>query len=202
MTTVKLAIVASGTVIFVSSAEAASFTQIRIGDVDGFGYGDGAGYYNTKGDPVNVDGVGVLGFGDFLPDRNRDGYVARNSGDNFDYRSMEEKDNTAVTGSGFINNGTEGSRFTDVALSKGYKPGLRFHKAEFLFDFFVEKANIVPDIPLFINFTYGDLEAPEKVEFIRQDGTKFAQPLSTINPSIENGQILGAFAEIAFNDVL
>ncbi|MEC4892629.1 MAG: hypothetical protein SAQ54_06345 [Oscillatoria sp. PMC 1050.18] len=204
MTTVKLAIVASGTVIFVSSAEAASFTQIRIGDVDGFGYGDGAGYYNTKGDPANVDGVGVLGFGDFLPDRNRDGYVAASTRDNFDYRSMEEKNNIAVTGSGFTNIGTRGSRFTDVALSKGYKPGsgLRFDNAKFIFDFFVNTADIIPNTPLFLNFTYGDLDHLGKVKFTRQDGTNFAQQLSTVVPlNGEDGQILGGFAEVAFNDI-
>ncbi|MEC4892630.1 MAG: PEP-CTERM sorting domain-containing protein [Oscillatoria sp. PMC 1050.18] len=205
MTTVKLAIVASGTVIFVSSAEAASFTQIRIGDVDGFGYGDGAGYYNTKGKPVNVDGLGVLSSGDFLADRNQSGLTQPYNGDNFDYRSMEEKNNTAVTGSGFTNNGTKGSRFTDVSLSEGYKPngekGLIFHKANFVFDFFVDSADIIADSPLFLNFMYGDLGVPGKVKFTRQDGSKFVQSLAEIDHDNQDGQILGAFAEIAFNDI-
>ncbi|MEC4987092.1 MAG: hypothetical protein SAJ37_20175 [Oscillatoria sp. PMC 1068.18] len=205
ITTLQLAIVASGTIIFVSSAEAASFTQIRIGDVDGFGYGDGAGYYNANGDPVNIDGVGVLGFGDFLPDRNQSGLTQARNGDNFDYRSIEEKNNTAVTGSGFTNIGTKGSRFTDVSLSEGYQPngekGLRFHKAELIFDFFVDSADIIPDIPLFLNFTYGDLGVPGKVKFTRQDGSKFVQRLPEIDHDNQDGQILGGFAEVAFNDI-
>ena len=57
-------------------AMAAPFNQIRIGDADGFGLGVGAGLVNSSGLPVNLDGVGILAGGDFLPDWTRDGAVA------------------------------------------------------------------------------------------------------------------------------
>ncbi|NET88366.1 MAG: hypothetical protein F6K45_09765, partial [Kamptonema sp. SIO1D9] len=47
----------------------------------------------------------------------------------------------------------------------------------------------------------GDLGVPGKVKLTRQDGSKFVQSLAEIDHDNQDGQILGAFAEIAFNDI-
>ncbi|MEM6450539.1 MAG: hypothetical protein AAF703_09520 [Cyanobacteria bacterium P01_D01_bin.105] len=112
-----VALAATGVLLSTATAQAASFSSIRIGDVDGFGYGDGSGYTAANGNSVNVDGQGMLGNGDFLADLNGDGKMATKSNDNFDYRSSEEKDNSFITGSGFIDNGSSGSKYTDTSLS-------------------------------------------------------------------------------------
>ncbi|MGK7887021.1 MAG: hypothetical protein AB4057_20630, partial [Crocosphaera sp.] len=45
-----------------------AFSTIRIGDFDGFGFREGNGLKSASGDPINVDGKGVLSVNDFLPD--------------------------------------------------------------------------------------------------------------------------------------
>ncbi|MFK8184912.1 MAG: PEP-CTERM sorting domain-containing protein [Phormidesmis sp.] len=111
-----VALATAGVLLSTGTAQAASFSSIRIGDADGFGYGDGAGYTAANGNSVNVDGQGVLGNGDFIADLNGDGRMATGSNDNFDHRA-EEKSNYFITGSGFTNNGSSGSQYTDVSLS-------------------------------------------------------------------------------------
>jgi hypothetical protein len=95
---------------------------VRIGDIDGFGYGSAPGFRAANGGPANRDGQGVLTHGDFLPDVNRDGLVQTGRGDDFDLRSAPEVANTSITTGVGVGNagGTIGSRFTDISLSTRY----------------------------------------------------------------------------------
>lgn len=100
-----------GCVLSTTAAQAAGFTSIRIGDVDGFGYGDGAGYNAANGSAVNVDGRGLLSNGDFLPDLNENGIFATYQGDDFNH--LDSNTTNFLTGSGFTDNGSSGSQYTD-----------------------------------------------------------------------------------------
>jgi len=120
-------IIASATLIVsMNSAFAAPFTEIRIGDIDGFGYGAAAGLVAANGGSANVGAGGVLGaealptIGDYLPDLNNSGGTLTGSRDDFDNRSAAEVSGTSITGSGFTDTGTSGSQFTDISLSTSY----------------------------------------------------------------------------------
>lgn len=120
-------LVASATLILsMTPVFAVPFTEIRIGDVDGFGYGAAAGFSAANGGAANIGAGGVLGaealptIGDFLPDLNGDGTVQISRGDDFDNRSAAEIGGTSLTGSGFIDMGSTGSQFTDISLSTSY----------------------------------------------------------------------------------
>lgn len=120
---------ALGLATFVSlGAQAAPFTEIRIGDEDGFGYGTGAASCPgatactaANGSSANVGTGGVLGaetlptVGDFLPDLDGNGTTATGSNDDFDNRAGE-----GISGTGFTDTGTSGAEFTDIALSTSY----------------------------------------------------------------------------------
>ena len=93
---------------------------IRIGDVDGFGYGDGGGRLATNKGLANPDGDAVIGTGDFMPNNNEDRSMATGSKDDFDHRSYEELHGSAVVTHRCIDVATYGSHFTDIALSTSY----------------------------------------------------------------------------------
>ncbi|WP_165250892.1 hypothetical protein [Paludisphaera soli] len=96
---------------------------VRIGDVDGFGYGEARGFRAAKGGGyANRDRAGLLTDGDVLPDIDQDGWLRTGSKDNFDFRSAAEiAGNSIFTGAGVVNAvGTTGSQFTDVSLSTSY----------------------------------------------------------------------------------
>lgn len=112
-----VALAATGVLLSAATAQAANFTAIRIGDVDGFGYGDGGEYKAANGDSVNVDGSGFLGNGDFLPDLNGNEIFATYNGDDFNHQTEAESGGNSVTGSGFTDKGSSGSQFTDLSLS-------------------------------------------------------------------------------------
>ena len=126
MTFVTKLIASAILILSMTPAIASPFTEIRIGDVDGFGYGAAAGFSAANGGPVNVGAGGVLGaealptIGDFLPDLNGDGAVQISQGDDFDNRSAAEVGGSSLTGSGFIDTGSTGSQFTDISLSTSY----------------------------------------------------------------------------------
>ena len=113
----NLALATVAMIVSAVPAQAAGFTAIRIGDVDGFGYGYGTGYKAANGFSVNVDGQGLLGNGDFIPDLNQNGKMATYQGDGFDRRTVLEVGDNYLTGSGFTNKGSRGSQFTDLSLS-------------------------------------------------------------------------------------
>lgn len=118
----RSAVLAAAAFLFVPSPARADL--IRIGDIDGFGYGTAPGFFAANGGPANIGGAasGVLGGGDFLPDINRNGVLANGSNDEFDLRTAAERGNTAVTnlGAGVTNRGTTGSAFTDISLARTY----------------------------------------------------------------------------------
>lgn len=121
-----------------------------IGDLDGFGFGDGSSYFNADGGPTDLNSNGVLDSGDGLPDIDGDGDVGAWSGggDNFDNRSTSES------------NDTSGAQWTDVALSSGYTsaPGLA-RDASFTFVFTVPgSSDPYYGQNHFINLVYGDYD--------------------------------------------
>ena len=216
--TAGAAFIALGTVISASSVQAATFTAIRIGDVDGFGYEDGAGFKAANGGSANVNGVGVLGTGDFLPDLNGNGILATNYGDDFDNRTAAEIRKNYLTGNGFTDQGSTGSEFTDISLSTSFRrtfPDTVAHpfpgdgnprtrsdnQPSFKFDFFVDSADIITGTPLYFNLVFGDYDvAPAQVLLTRVDGSTFTQAL-TRQPGNQDGLIQAAFVPLEFSDV-
>jgi hypothetical protein len=200
-----------------SVASAQSFQKIRIGDRDGFGFGDGAGLLNFQGDPVNVDGSGVLSespFADFLPDLNQDGLVQNAQGDDFDNRSAVEIAATYVEGSGFTDQGTTGSDFTDLSLSQSFDvtfpppndfpdpPANDRNDAHFEFRFFVADTDLPAGNPIYLNVVFGDIGAVAgELTITFAGGGSITEPIEPINPDVEDGSIRGAFVELAFADV-
>ena len=205
------------------------FSEIRIGDVDGFGYGTGAGFLAANGGAANVGVGGVLGaemlptVGDFLPDLNTNGVLATGAGDDFDNRLNE-----MITGVGFTDIATTGEEFTDIALSTSYdtssnnnnvfdantnsfgaggpfpgdgNPNTLSNQPGFVFDFFVASGDIVSGTPVFFNFIFGDYDVtPAEIRFERADGTTFTQMVSPQGGG-QDGSIQVAFAALDFNDV-
>jgi hypothetical protein len=211
--------------------DAASFSNIRLGDRDGFGYGSGASggptetggsYKSANGGAVNLDGLGPLGNGDFLPDLNGNGQVQTGTRDDFDNRSSE-----GIGGIGFNNVASTGFLYTDISLSTSYgtsqnnndvwnhntqtrgaggtfpdpNPAILTNQPGFVFDFTVLGADIANGTPLFFNLIYGDYDvAPANVRFTRKDGSTFTLGL-TVQPTNSDGLIQAAFANLSFGDV-
>lgn len=203
---------------------------VRIGDVDGFGYGTGAGFRAANGGNANVDGVGVLGDRDFLPDINRNGVVATGNGDDFDFRSAAEIANTAFTvGTGVTETGgTVGSKFTDIALSTSYgasssaarvlvgtdpsvfgvggpfpsPPSTSLpNQPGFKFRFDVDKSAIVAGADIFFNLIFGDFDVvPAEVRITRFDGSTRVVAVNR-QPGGQDGLIQAATANLGFGEV-
>jgi hypothetical protein len=211
--------------LFAATASAVSFTEIRIGDIDGFGLGTGAGLVNANGSPVNVDGVGPLGNGDFLPDWSGNGTTATGSGDDFDYRSPAEVSDALLTGAGFTNVGTTGSNYTDIAVSTSYDSasssgsvyvpggqgaggpfpsppsGTLSNQPGFVFDFTVDQADLAAGTPMFFNMVYGDYDiSPATVRLTTVGGSTITRSI-TVQPPAADGLIQAAFLNLAFTDV-
>ena len=103
------------------AADARAGLIVRIGDIDGFGYGAANGLHAANGGNAKVTGTGVLGNQDFLPDLNRNGSVATGSHDEFDFRTAAEIANTSnALGTGVTNLATVGSKYTDISLAQSY----------------------------------------------------------------------------------
>ena len=201
-------------------AQAGPFTEIRIGDVDGLGFGSAAGLFAANGGSANVDGLGVLAAGDFIPDLNRDNHVATGSGDDFDLRSAAEKQGHATGGSGYSTAGSSfvnavtGSQFTDISLSTSFDatfgtpndfplpPSTTLsNQPGFGFDFFVASADIANGTNVFFNMVFGDYDvSPAVVLFTRADGSTFTRSVST-QAGGQDGLIQARFATLAFGDV-
>jgi len=206
------------------------FVVIRVGDIDGFGYGTGAGFTAANGGPVNVGMGGVLGaemlptIGDFLPDLNLGGGVLTGGGDDFDNRLGE-----TIAGSGFTDVATTGELFTDIALSTSYDAsstaltvyndntgtsgaGGAFpvppsttlsNQPGFVFDFFVATGDITSGTPIFFNFVFADYDVqPATLDFERMDGSTFMIVVTPQNNAqMQDGLIQVATASLAFADV-
>uniref|UniRef100_UPI0018E57B2A choice-of-anchor C family protein n=1 Tax=Cyanothece sp. BG0011 TaxID=2082950 RepID=UPI0018E57B2A len=151
-----------------------AFSTIRIGDFDGFGFGDGKGLKSASSDEINVDGVGILSTQDFLPDLNGDGkFSNRDGGDPFDNRSEAEVTGTSLTGDGYEDTGSTGSDYTDVFLGKAFAyqgsptyghsfpdgdPTTLPNTPGFKFRFKVAKEKLPQGTPLFLNVVLGDFD--------------------------------------------
>ena len=210
----------------VVGANAAQFTEVRIGDLDGFGYLP-AGLSAANGAAADTDGDGTLEPTEFLPDLNGDGITATGQADDFDNRSAAEVADTAISGLGFIDNGTTGSKFTDISLSTSYDlsstalnvfdspagvygsggpfpmpPSLTLtNQPGFLFDFFVATGDINPATSVFFNMIFGDYDVtPANVTFTRGNGSTFTQAVS-VQPLGQDGLIQQSAATLAFSDV-
>ena len=197
---------------------------VRSGDVDGFGYGNGAGLVAANGGPANAKNSVVLSTGNFLPSLNKNKTLAAKSGDDFDNRSAAEVAGTVVTGTGFTDKGTQGSEYTDISLSTSYgskvfqassgtygaggpfpgdgnpktrsnnQPGFEFH-------FETSKAVLPKGTPLFFNLVFGDYDVkPAKVQFVDVNGKSFTKPV-TAQPTKADGAIQAAFLELDFDRV-
>jgi hypothetical protein len=127
----KLIAIAATTALISSSAAAVPFSEIRIGDVDGFGWSNTAGgtsgliRANAADDRADTNGNGLLEQTEFLPDLDNNNQVIVNSGgnggDDFDLRTASEVADTAVSGTGISDfSATVGSRYTDISLSRSY----------------------------------------------------------------------------------
>jgi len=200
------------------TADAQGFESIRLGDMDGFGFGLGAGLLNFQGDPVNVDSVDVLGpgppFADFLPDLDQDGLVQDFQGDDFDNRTAPEITGTSLGGSGYTDSGSNGSQFTDVSLSRSYDttfpvpndfpapPSIDRNDTHLEFRFFVATGDITPGAPIFLNVVFGDIGAiAGELRVSYASAAPIDEVIAPINPNVEDGLIRAAFLELPFFDV-
>jgi hypothetical protein len=222
-----------------------SFNYIRIGDEDGFGYLTGTdpcgsepcwpfGSWNTMldgscsgfqlinavGAPVNVDGVGVLGAGDFLPNLDCSPETRYDS-DEFDLRTAYELSGGpygfGVQVNGATSTGSMGSGWTDVAVSGtglgwldcGLAPPpphdyiCNNGQAVFIFDFEVASAD--PTQPLYINALFADYDVDSTSDILRYTTASGSVIDTTIatqdNTAGEDGLIQEATAVIPFADV-
>ena len=207
---------------------AGAFENIRIGDRDGFGFNADPNFNSLTGDqaaagvgPADRNGDGTLDAGDVLPSLNGNKIVATGNGDDFDNRSGE-----SVNGSGYIDLGTTGVEFTDIALSTSFGtsknnnniydantgtygaggtfPALPYsapNQPGFLFNFKVLESDITAGNPIFFNMLFGDYDvSPASILFTYSGGSELLS-VSTQNNGPDDGLIQGAFAELDFNDV-
>jgi hypothetical protein len=198
----------------IAATASADVAYLRIGDIDGFGFGDGAGLLNFEGDPINVDGLGPLQPGDFLPDLNQDGLVQDFQGDDFENRSAGEIAGNAVESQLFTNVASTGAQFTDLSLSRSYDstygvpndfpdpPSNDRNNALFIFDFEVPPADIPVGTPIFFNIVFGDIGAVSgELRLTFADGSSIEETIEPINPNTEDGLIDGSFIELAYDKV-
>lgn len=196
-----------------------AFDFIRIGDKDGFGFGEGKGSYQAaNGGPINVDNQGLLSTGDFLPDLNKDGKISnRNQGDPFDNRTAELS-GAYLEGNNYTDNSKNkrpGSDYTDLSLGKSFGKGDTAgrpfpgdgdpknvpYKPEFKFRFLVEKGKILQGAPLFFNLVIGDYDVkPGEIMLHPASGNDRLIPLET-SKGKGDGLITSAYAQLGFRDV-
>lgn len=201
---------------------------VRSGDVDGFGFGDGAGLIAANKGPANANNSVVLSTGNFLPSLNKNTTLATGSGDDFDNRSGAEITGTSLTGTGFVDKGSKGSQYTDISLSTSYgtsqtsskvfqassgtfgqggafpgdgNPKTLSNQPGFEFNFEVDKSVMPQDTPLFFNLVFGDYDVkPANVKFTDINGNNFTKAVK-VQPTNQDGAIQAAFIELNFNQV-
>lgn len=212
----------------ISPAWAVPFTEVRIGDIDGFGYSAlplaaFAALTAANGNPADTDGDGLLEPGEFLPDLNKSGGTLTGSLDDFDNRSGESATCTGCT----IGLLTTGTPFTDISLSTSYDTSstngnvfdantnssgaggafpmppsaTRPNQPGFVFDFFVAGADITAGSQIFLNVVFGDYDVTPATVSVT-NGTNFNIPL-TLQQNIlgQDGLIQAATATLNFGDV-
>ena len=186
------------------------FDFIRLGDQDGFGFGSTAGLFRTTGAVADSNGNGLLQQGEFLPDLNRNGSVATGSGDDFDNRTAAEKANTAApAGNGFSNNGSSGSKWTDISLSTSFTgsdfpdpggPGVP-NQPSFIYNFNVQGGAVALGTQLFFNLVFGDYDvSPANVRLTFASLPQRTVALATQSGAAD-GLIQAASALLDFDEV-
>ena len=195
-----------------SSAQAGPFSLIRIGDVDGFGVSTGGKVRATPAPhnvPADTNNNGLLEVGEFLPDLNSDGAVAFGNGDNFDNRSASEVADTLLSGDGFTDLGSLGSKWTDISLSTtSTEPDFPDpngpavpNEPTFLFKFHVNGGDIDTSASLFFNVLFGDYDViPADISLTFASAAARTLTLAT-QPNAADGLIQAAFANLLFNEV-
>ena len=195
-----------------------AFSSIRIGDFDGFGFGDGEGLTAAYGGPVNRDGSGLLSTQDFLPDFNGDGkYSNRDGGDPFDNRSGEEVAGTFLTGDGYEDTGSTGSDYTDLFLGKAFAnkssstygnsfpdgdPKTLPNTPGFKFRFKVAKDKLPEGTPLFLNVVLGDFDVePVQVILNSGDGNTVTKEVTASAKGKKDGMIQTSYLSLEFDQV-
>lgn len=189
------------TILLAGPVAAAPFDQIRIGDIDGFGWSASTGGPGTAalvrsgGGSVaaDTDGDGLLEQTEFLPDTA--GSTAVNTQDFWDNRSAAEAADTGVLqGNGFTDNGSSGFSNTDRTLL-GIEP-------TFVFDFSVATGDINPSTSqLFFNLVFGDYDVvPASIDLIFASSATQTVALTTQSGG-QDGLIQAASTTIAFSDV-
>lgn len=187
---------------------------IQVGDRDGFGLGEGIGMVNFAGDPVNVDGVGLLGVGDYLPDWNEDGAVAAYSGDDFDVRTPEEISGFLVGTWGMTDIASYGSHFTDLAVSRSYDetfgvpndfpdpPSTDRNDASFVLDFGAEEAGLHQCGPLQFKIVFADVGGGGMADLIlTMEHRTVITEVEPLDKPSEDGVIRSMIVELDFFDV-
>lgn len=184
-----------------ASAAADQFQYIRIGDIDGFGWGDAAGLTAANGGPCNLDGLGLLGPLDFLPDVNHDGRTRFSSGDDWDLRSAAETGNHAVAAVGASDfGGTSGSQWNDVTLSISFA-GRPAGLPGYVFDFFVADGDIQPGTQFVMHAIYSDYDVrPGTAHYTLNNGSALDVTL-TPQPHDHDGWIRDQAVTLNFEDV-
>ncbi len=222
-------LVTLGSLLIAQNVCATPFQNIRIGDVDGFGFDADANFASLVGDAGSGVGSadrnhdGHLGAGDVLPSLNGNNVVATGNGDDFDNRLAE-----TVGGSGFVDNGTTGVEYTDIALSTSYdtsqannrvynantssygsggvfpgdaNPNTLSNQPGFVFDFSVAAGDINVGDGIFFNMLFGDYDVqPATIDFAFAGGTS-TLGLSAQNNGPNDGLIQAAFVLLDFSDV-
>lgn len=210
----KVLVASVAILLLAPSAVASPFTNIRVGDLDGFGFTNTAPLVRATGAPnttvADTNGNGILQQTEFLPDINKNGAVATGSGDDFDNRSAAETANTAPPGgSGFTDTGSSGSKWTDISLSTSFT-GSNFpdpagrgtpNQPEFVFSFHVAGGDLVTGAPFFFNVLYGDYDVlPASITLSYASAVSQTLALTT-QPGSADGLIQAATAILAFGDV-
>lgn len=195
-----------------------AFSSIRIGDFDGFGFGDGKGLKSASSEAINVDGTGFLSTGDFLPDFNGDGkFSNRDGGDPFDNRSEAEVTGTSLTGDGYEDIGSTGSDYTDVFLGKAFAyqgsptyghsfpdgdPTTLPNTPGFKFRFKVAKEKLPQGTPLFLNVVLGDFDVePVRVILKTGEGQTFSKEVTASAKGTKDGMIQASYLPLDFDQV-
>ena len=196
-------------------ASATPFNFIRIGDLDGFGFTNTSALVRATGVPhttaADTNGNNLLEVTEFLPDLNKDGATATGAGDDFDNRSAAEKAQalSTVTGIGFLNTGSSGAKWTDVALSTSSTlpdfpdPGGNGlpNQPRFVYSLFVATGDIDPTAGLFFNVLFGDYDVvPANITLTFAGGGTRTIALVT-QPGPADGLIQAAFANLLFTEV-
>lgn len=228
-----IAKIAAGSVLlglFSTSLYAAPLEYVRIGDIDGFGYGGAVGLKGSDGAAADRDSNGLLNAGDLLPDLNENGVLATGSHDDFDNRSASEASGSNVTilGSATVN-AIVGSDYTDIALSTSYdnesaagkiynantnsfgaggtfpgdgNPNTLPNQPGFVFDFTADVADLSVGDDWYFNLVFADYDVdPANIQYTTLGGAKTIVGLTKQNNGPDDGLIQSAYITLGFADI-